>query len=171
MEALQIIAGKIGFDWRIAISHTINIGIIFFILVKFALPKIKATINERTEKIKQGLKNKEESEAVLMSAKDESAEIIKKAEKEKKEILAKAADISKSSIDKSQEDANGIIVSARALEANAQKQGYESGVNLLENKIGNILTAITDKAFVGKVTADIESNFIKKVFESEYAKR
>ena len=171
MEALTEIAGKIGFDWRIALSHTINIGIIFILLVKFALPKIKQIINERTEKIKQGLKNKEESESMLLSAKSESETIIKAANKEKQEIINKADDLSKANISKSEKEASEIIEKVKEKEKGAEKAGFDSGINLLENKIGDILSILSDKAFAGKVDAKVEGDFIKTVFEQIYAKR
>jgi F0F1-type ATP synthase membrane subunit b/b' len=171
MEALQEIAGKIGFDWRIALSHTINLGIIFFILVKFALPKLKSIIDERTEKIKQGLKNKEESEQVLAEARLASEQAIKEAQKEKREILDKGEEMAKSNIDKSKSEASEIVSNAKMIESDSEKKGFDSGINLLENKIGGILKSISMQAFDGKVDASIENNFIKKIFEENYAKK
>jgi F0F1-type ATP synthase membrane subunit b/b' len=50
MEILQDIGTKIGFDWRLALTHLINLLIIFFLLVKFALPAIKKTLIEELKK-------------------------------------------------------------------------------------------------------------------------
>jgi F0F1-type ATP synthase membrane subunit b/b' len=60
MEILTDIGNKIGFDWRLALTHLINLLIIFFLLVKYAFPAIKKAVDERTKKIQEGLKMRQE---------------------------------------------------------------------------------------------------------------
>lgn len=167
---LAEILHKIGFDWRVALSHTVNIAIIFFILVKFALPKIKATIDKRTEDIKQGLKNKEESQAVLAQANKEAGEIKKSAQSEKVEILANAKGEAENFIAKGQSEAQAIIESARKDFGMAKQEGYAEGSALFERKLNDILGIISNKAFASNVSSEVESAFIKKVFTEQYEK-
>ena len=167
---LAEILHKIGFDWRVALSHTVNIAIIFFLLVKFALPKIKATIEKRTEDIKQGLKNKEDSEEVLANAHTQAGEIKKTAQAEKVEIVSQAKTEAEVLVSKGSQEAQVIVESARKDFQTAKKEGYEAGESLFERKLAEILQVINNKAFAGAVSPEVESAFIKKVFTEHYEK-
>lgn len=167
---LAEILHKIGFDWRVALSHTVNIGIIFFILVKFALPKIKATIDKRTADIKQGLKNKEASELILSEAKSKAEEVRKLAQSEKVGIITQAKKDAESLVSRGQMEAQAIVDSARKDFQAAKQEGYGEGSALFERKVADILSIISNKAFANSVTPEVESAFIKKVFTEQYEK-
>lgn len=167
---LAEILHKIGFDWRVALSHTVNIAIIFFLLVKFALPKIKATINKRTEDIRQGLKNKEASEEVLVNAHTQAGEIKKIAQAEKVQIVSQAKTEAEGLVAKGSQEAQVIVESARKDFQSAKQEGYAEGAKLFERKLTDILQVINNKAFAGAVSPEVESAFIKKVFTEHYEK-
>lgn len=167
---LAEILHKIGFDWRVALSHTVNIAIIFFLLVKFALPKIKATIDKRTEDIRQGLKNKEASEEVLANAHTQAGEIKKTAQAEKVHIVSQAKSEADALVSKGSQEALTIIESARKDFQSAKQEGYAEGAHLFERKLVDILQVISSKAFAGTVSPEVESAFIKKVFTEHYEK-
>jgi F-type H+-transporting ATPase subunit b len=167
---LAEILHKIGFDWRVALSHTVNIAIIFFLLVKFALPKLQKVIDERTEKIKQGLRNKEESELVLASAQKEAGEITKSAQADKVQVLNSAKEEAYRFVQAGKSQADEIISSARKEMSSAKEDGYQAGVSAFENKVGDLLKIISQKAFQNQVTPEVESTFIKQTFKNAYEK-
>ncbi len=88
------ILGKIGFDWQVALANLFNFVVIFLILKKFAFKPIFRVINERQQKIDQGLNDAEKA----------------------REDLIKAEEIKKQKIDEAKSKANQII-------GDAQKSG------------------------------------------------
>jgi F0F1-type ATP synthase membrane subunit b/b' len=167
---LAEILQKIGFDWRVALSHTVNIAIIFFLLVKFAFPKLKAVIDKRTSDIAEGLKNKDASEKVLAQAKVDAEGVLKEAQASKVEILSEAKRDADGVVASSRDEAGAIIEAARAEKKTAKEEGFKDGTDLFEEKLPKILQVISSKAFLDKVTPEIESEFVKNVFKQVYEK-
>lgn len=92
-------------NFKILIAQVINFGIIFFLLAKFAYKPIMGILEERKNKITQGLEDAEKAADSLKSAEKKAQEIAEKAyseakiitndakskaEKEAGEIVAKA---------------------------------------------------------------------------------
>ena len=55
MVNIYEILGKIGFDWQVALASLVNFLIILFVLKKFAFKPIKKLIQERQNKINEGI--------------------------------------------------------------------------------------------------------------------
>lgn len=164
------ILSKIGFDWHLALSHTVNFLIIFILLVKFALPKLKKTIDERKAKIEEGLATFAKSAQILKESEAEKANILKSAEIEKKGILAESESIKKNILAKGEADAREIISASKTEGEKIKADSYEKGASELESKIGDILQMISQKAFAGKVSAEVNNEFVKNIFKESYGK-
>jgi F-type H+-transporting ATPase subunit b len=167
---LSEILHKIGFDFQLAFFHTINFLIVFFILVKFAFPKLQKAISERTKKIKAGLKNFEDSQELLNQSKISAQKIISEGESEKRQILESAEDLKKQKLKSVEESYFSILEKAKVDSEILKNESYNKGADLLQEKLPNIFQIITQKAFSDKVTPSIQAEFIKKVFQDEYGK-
>lgn len=167
---LSEILHKIGFDFQLAFFHTINFLIVFFILVKFAFPKLQKAISERTEKIKTGLKNFEDSEEILNQSKNSAQKIISEGEFEKRQILESAEELKKQKLKLADETYSEILGKAKIDSEILKNESYNKGADLLQEKLPNIFQIITQKAFSDKVTPSIQAEFIKKVFADQYGK-
>ena len=84
---------KLGINLESFLFQVINFGILFFILGKFVYPKFLEMLDERKEKIQQGLENsakidtelksiEEKKEKELVKTQEETLSIIKKAREE-----------------------------------------------------------------------------------------
>lgn len=167
---LAEIAHKIGFDWHLALSHTFNFLLIFFLLVKFVLPKLKATIDERNKKITEGLEKFAKSQKLLEEAESEKAAIISETQKEKKEIIMQAEQQKKTVLVNADIEAKQIVSDSKIEGEKIKKDSFEKGSVELEDKIGSILQTISNKAFNGKVSPEINNEFVKQVFSNSYGK-
>jgi F-type H+-transporting ATPase subunit b len=170
MEILVDIASKIGFDWKLSITHLINFLIIFFLLVKFALPGIKKVIADRTKKIEEGLKMRYEADKIVESAKTDAKEISKIANQKAGEIISKADENAKNIISDSSEKGAEIIRLANTQKEEAKNSGLKEAENLLAKDISKILAKISATAFDSKLTADNNSDFVTKVFKQNFSK-
>jgi len=89
------IAGKFGVDWRLLIAQIINFCVVAYLLFRFAFKPILKTIDERQQKIADGLQYTEEMEQKLKDAEKQHAETIKKAQLEAKDIMDAAREQAK----------------------------------------------------------------------------
>lgn len=165
MEILQDIATKIGFEWHLAFTSLINFLIIFFLLVKFALPSIKKTIEERTKKIQEGLRMREEADKIVESANSEGLKITRDANRKAEEIFSKVETSAKEVLTDANSKASSIIALAEKEKQDAKEKGLKEAENILTKDIGKILSKISANAFSGKLTGETNSEFISKVFK------
>ncbi len=162
---LAEILSKIGFEWHLAITHLINFLLIFFLIVKFALPAVKKTISKRTEKIKEGLRMRENATSILDSAKTDSKNIIHDANMERKRILEKTEVEGKSMMAEFGAKAQSVLEDANKIRKSSEEKGYAEGGDIFLKKLPSFLTAISTSAFAGKITPEINNEFIANILQ------
>lgn len=96
---------------------------------------------------------------MLRSAKVKSQDNISNSESSAKNILNEAST-------KSAE----IIRLANLERESSKDKGLKEAETLLSKDISRILTQISEKAFSGKVSADVNSDFVSNVFKETYSK-
>lgn len=165
MEILTDIATKIGFDWRLALTSLVNFLILFFLLVKFALPAIKKNIEERTAKIKEGLRMREEADKIVDQAKLDAKEINIAANQKSLDIISASENNAKNILTEANTKKSEIVRQAEELKDEAKNAGMKEAENLLKKDISKIITAISENAFSTKISTDLNSEFISKVFK------
>ena len=147
------ILGKIGFDWHVALANLVNFLIILFVLKKFAFGPIGKMINERKQKIQEGLDNAKKAEAELSTANTTKDEILREARNSSNKIVATsqadAKEIVKEAKDKATSEREEIIRQAK-LDAEKEKKSSEE--------------------MVRKETASLVSESVKKIVEGYVAK-
>ena len=99
------IAGKFGVDWPTLIAQMINFIIVAVALYKFAVKPIAATLDERQQKISEGLQYAEEMKTQLAEAERERNEKIKEAAQQAQTILSEAREQSKDLIEQKTQEA------------------------------------------------------------------
>ena len=166
MEILTDIATKIGFDWKLAVTHTINLGLIFFLLVKFALPSIKKIIDERTAKIKEGLRMRDEADKIKLDAENVAKDINKMANTKAQEVISKSEVSAKNIVTDASAKSGEIIRLANLQKDEAKNAGLKDAENYVSKNIATILTKISAAAFDSKITAENNSDFVSKVFKA-----
>jgi F-type H+-transporting ATPase subunit b len=103
---LDQITGKFGVTWPTLIAQMVNFCLVAIVLYKFAVKPIAATLDERQQKIADGLQYAEEMKTQLAEAERERAEKIKQAAIDAQRILTEAREQSKEMIEgKTQEAA------------------------------------------------------------------
>jgi len=126
VDKLTMITDKFGVKLPTLIAQMINFCLVALVLYKFAVKPIVATLDERQQKIADGLQYAEEMKAQLAAAERERAEKIKTAAVDAQKILTESREQSKEMIEqKTQEaaaQAEGIIRKAsEATELERQK--------------------------------------------------
>jgi len=102
---LEAIAGKFGVTWPTLIAQMVNFIIVAVVLYKFAVKPIASTLDERQQKISEGLQYAEEMKTQLAEAERERNEKIKEAAQQAQTILSEAREQSKDLIEQKTQEA------------------------------------------------------------------
>jgi len=130
----------------------LSFAILAFVLYKFAIKPVLATMDERTGKIEAGLKFAEDMKSQLAAAQQESANIVKAAQLEANKIIEEARRTAKDFSDKSQQEAteraNGLISKAQqAIELEHKKMLADA-----RGEIARLVVATTERVLAKKLT-------------------
>ncbi len=99
------LAGNFGISWPTLVAQMVNFCIVAFVLYKFAVKPISATLDERQQKIADGLQYAEEMKVQLAAAERERADKIKEASVTAQGILAESREQSKEMIEQKTQEA------------------------------------------------------------------
>jgi F-type H+-transporting ATPase subunit b len=72
----------LGINWKSLLAQVVNFGLLFFLLWKFAYPKILKTLQERTARIEKSMQFADEVEKKLREADQEIGSKLKSAQQE-----------------------------------------------------------------------------------------
>jgi len=81
------LAGQFGIDLKLIVAQVINFAIVAFLLWKFAFKPVMSTLEERQQKISEGLQFAEESKVQLAETEKRQAEVLREANTKAQEIL------------------------------------------------------------------------------------
>ena len=125
-NAVSQIAGQFGVTWPTLVAQMLNFIIVAAILYKFAVKPIITTLDERQQKISEGLQYAEEMKAQLSEIERDRAEKIKTAVAEARQVLNESRQQAKEMIEQKTQaaalQAEGILQKAtEATEMERQK--------------------------------------------------
>lgn len=162
------IAGKFGVTWPTLIAQMINFCLVALALYFLAVKPIAATLDERQQKIADGLQYAEEMKTQLAEAERERAEKIKQAAIDAQKILTEAREQSKEMIEgKTQEaaaQAEAIIRKAsEATELERQKM-----LSDVRQEVARLVVATSSKV-LSRDLSDAEKNTFSESAAKELA--
>ena len=128
---------KLGIDWRLLIAQLINFLILLFVLRRFAYKPLLKLLDERKQKIADGLANAQKAKSNLEEAGKERQEIISTAKKGASEIISLAEAAAQKNREETLKEAKAGV---EKIVAEARKQ-IESEKNKM---IGEIKSEITE---------------------------
>lgn len=144
MEIIEAL-GNIGFDWRIAVANFINFVIIYWLLNKFVFKQLTATLEERRNKIEEGLQLAKDAQVIKEKANNEREEILRSARSEATEIIAQAKSkqetIVAESADKARAEADKIITESKTKATNEIQEARRK----FSNEAAGLVVKATEK--------------------------
>ena len=84
------LVGKFGIDGKLIFAQVVNFLVVTFLLWRFAFKPVMATLDERKQKIAEGLQFAEESKAQLAETEKRQAEVLREANTKAQGILIEA---------------------------------------------------------------------------------
>jgi len=147
-------------DWKLLVAQAVNFAIVVFALYKFAYKPLLKSMNERTAKIEQGLKNAELSQQELAKAETGRKEEIIKAKKEARKIIEEA-------MEQANENQEKIVASAKeraekvVAEAKEQIQQEKKRMILeVKKEIGELVILATEKVIDEKIKQEGDQEIV-----------
>jgi F-type H+-transporting ATPase subunit b len=149
-----------GIDYKILIAQILNFFLIFIVIYKFLLKPLNKVIQERQNKILEGLKIREESKKLIKRIKKLRDKILEEAYQEKEKILFEAEEIKKQKIEELMKEIANLrekMLSELNREKELLEQKFYSELN---EKLPQILSQVSKKVFANK---DLNEEFIKNM--------
>ena len=117
---------RFGLEPKYIVMQVISFLIVLFVLYKFGIKPVTATMEERNRKIEAGIRHAEEMQAKLDAAQQESAAIVKKANVEASRIVDDARKTAKDFLDRQTQEATAkasdlLVKAQQAIELEHRK--------------------------------------------------
>lgn len=96
---------KFGVEWKYVVWQLVSFVVVLYVLYRFGIKPVAATMEERNRKIESGIKHAEEMQAKLAAAQQESAAIVKKSQTDATRIIEEARRSAKEYLDRQTQEA------------------------------------------------------------------
>lgn len=143
---------KFGVEWKYVVWQLISFVVVLFVLYKFGIKPVTATMEERNRKIEAGIKHAEEMQAKLAAAQQESAAIVKKAQAEATRIVDDARKTAKEFLDKQTQEATTKASDLLAKAQQAIELEHKKMLADARGEIARLVVATTERVLAKKLT-------------------
>jgi len=165
--AEETLLGTLGIDWKLFLAQLVNFAIVLFVFWKWVVKPLGTTLTNRQEKIEQGLKNAEYTEAEKKNFEEWKLAEMKKVRTEADQILRTTTDtankIKQDTLTEAQVQAAKVMEQAKTTmesdKAQMMKEARAEISTLVISASEKILRAKLD----GKHDQELISNSIKDV--------
>ncbi|CAA6676413.1 MULTISPECIES: F0F1 ATP synthase subunit B [unclassified Lentimonas] len=165
---LTMITEKFGVDWPTLIAQMINFILVAFILYKFAVKPIAATLDERQQKIADGLQYAEEMKTQLAAAERERAEKIKAAAVDAQKILTESREQSKEMIEQKTQEAAAQAEAIIRKASEATELERQKMLSDVRQEVARLVVATSAKV-LSRDLSDTEKNTFSESAATELA--
>jgi F-type H+-transporting ATPase subunit b len=149
-DMIRDTAETFGLDWKIFLSQVISFILVALVLRRFAYKPILAVLEERRQRIAEGLLNAEKIKQQLAEAEQRHAEILAKANAQAQKMIDDARESASHVAERKQQEAVTAAeqIMAKAREASAIE--HERVMTELKRELGRLVVDTTAKV-TGKV--------------------
>jgi len=159
------LAGQFGVTWSTLFAQMVNFCLVAFVLYKLAVKPIVATLDERQQKIADGLQYAEEMKTQLSEAERERAEKIKQAAIDAQKILTEAREQSKEMIEHKTQEAAAQAEAIIRKASEATQLERQKMLSDVRQEVARLVVATSSKV-LSRDLSDVE----KQTFSDSAAK-
>lgn len=149
-DTAREIGEMFGFNWLLFFSQLISFIIVCILLQKFAYKPILAVLEERRQRIKEGLENADKIKQQLADAEKRHADILQKANEEAQRMIEEARASSDAISQRKQQEAISQAEQIVAKARDASRIEHERMLTDLKREVGRLVIDTTAKVS-GKV--------------------
>jgi F-type H+-transporting ATPase subunit b len=132
--------------------QVISFLIVLFVLYKFGIKPVTATMEERNRKIEAGIKHAEEMQVKLAAAQEESAVIVKKANLEASRIVDDARQTAKDYLDRQTREAGAKVNDMLAKAQQAIELEHRKMLADARTEIARLVVTTTERVLARQLT-------------------
>ena len=165
VSQIDKIFGQFGIATPFLIALIINFCLVAFLLYKFAIKPVLATIDERQRVISDGLQYAEEMKHKLADAERQHAETLKKASQEAQGILQEARDNAQKYLDEQSQEAahKAEAIIKKAQEATVLER--QKMLSDIRKEVAGIVVSTTEKVLSKKLSDADRNSFAQAAAE------
>ncbi len=153
------LARQFGVEWKFLAAQIINFCIVAFLLYKLAFKPVLATIEERQEKIADGLQYAEEMKSKLAESKKKQIEVLKEAQKEARKIIKEARTSAKSHLEAQARETSDRIEAMLDKARKASSLEREKMLTEAKSEIAKLVVQTSAKVLGKKLSEKEKSTF------------
>lgn len=155
-----------GLNYKILIAQLLNFAILFFVLYKLGYKPIFKFLEDRRDRIKDGLKMADQAEHRLNEAEEERKNIIVDSKKEAAIIISKADKLAKDKKDEMVNKAKEEIRLAVNQEKERMKGERTQMVREIKNEITDLIAVAVEKVLEEKIDMEQDKEIISKAINN-----
>jgi len=153
------LAGNFGITWPTLIAQMVNFCIVALVLYYLAVKPIAATLDERQQKIADGLQYAEEMKTQLVEAERERAEKIKQAAIDAQAILAESREQSKEMIEQKTQEASAQAEAIIRKASEATELERQKMLSDVRQEVARLVVATSSKVLSRDLSDAEKSTF------------
>ncbi len=143
---------RFGLEPKYIVMQVISFLIVLFVLYKFGIKPVTATMEERNRKISDGIRHAEEMQAKLAAAQQESAVIVKKANVEATRIVDDARKSAKDFLDKQTQEATAKSAELLSKAQQAIELEHKKMLADARGEIARLVVTTTERVLAKKLS-------------------
>lgn len=159
LDRLTMITDKFGIEGPTLVAQMINFAIVAFVLYRFAVKPVAATLEERQQKISDGLQYAEEMKNQLAQAERERSEKIKEAATEAQRIMNEARDQSKEVLEQKTREATAQAEAMIRKARESTEQERRKMLSEVRREVARLVVATSSKVLDRELSDSEKSRF------------
>ncbi|MEX2382557.1 MAG: F0F1 ATP synthase subunit B [Opitutales bacterium] len=153
------IAQRFGVDWPMLFAQVLSFLIVAFLLYRLGVKPVLVTIDERQQRISDGLRHAQEAKVKLSQAESRTQEIVKEASQEAKRMIGEAREAAKEYQDRQTKEANEktaamIVRAEEAIEQERRKVMAEA-----REEIARLVVLTSSRVLARELSQDEKTRF------------
>lgn len=149
---LQQLQTQFGIEGKYLLMQVISFTVLAFVLYRFFFKPVLTTVEERNQKIAEGLKHAEEMQAKLAAAAAESAAIIKAAQLDAQKSIDEARKAAKEFGDRQQAEALQRAADLIEKARQATELEHKKMLDQARTEIARLVVATTERVLAKKLS-------------------
>ena len=162
--------GQFGINFSLIIAQSLNFVIVASLLYFFAVKPILATMDERQQKISDGLQYAEEMKSKLAESEREQAELLRKASEESQSIVKEARDQAKAYYDQQVQATATKVEDMISQAKQANELDRERMLSEVRQEIAQLVVSTTGKVLSKELSDADRSRFNDSAVELLHGK-
>ena len=149
---------NLGVDWRLILIQSVNFIVVAFLLYRFAFKPVLRTMDERQQKIADGLQYAEEMKEKLAEAERKQQEILRKAQQDAQQVVAEARSSAKDFYDRQTQEAAAKVEQMLERGRQANELEHQKMLADLRQEVARLVVQTSAKVLDKELSASERTN-------------